>query len=213
MTCTDMTVLSGNYPEVCFAKYGTMPLKAPKYVHEMSLRILLHAIDTAANRYKKHIVPWLSLSVDFYVRVFVRVYESPAEVKRSCLKRGMVYQSTQCASFYVQPLATEVIPRGKKGSGQANKAGRKSKNHEECVTGGSLSVTDIQEQNTDQCNISDSEHNSNDNSSSTSSLLRVVHNVGLGSGASVNFRERHVSAPSRCEETGGNWHTNICTIM
>jgi tRNA (guanine26-N2/guanine27-N2)-dimethyltransferase len=104
VTCTDMTVLSGNYPEVCFAKYGSMPLKG-RNVHEMALRILLHAIDSAANKYKRHIVPWLSLSVDFYVRVFVRVYESPSEVKRSCLRRCMVHQSTQCPSFFVQPLA------------------------------------------------------------------------------------------------------------
>jgi tRNA (guanine26-N2/guanine27-N2)-dimethyltransferase len=104
VTCTDMPVLAGNYPEVCFAKYGCMPLKA-RYIHEMSLRILLHAIDTAANRYKRYIEPWLSLSVDFYVRVFVRIHESPAEVKRSSLKRAFVYQSTQCASFYLQPLS------------------------------------------------------------------------------------------------------------
>ena len=62
-----MPVLSGNYPETCFAKYGSMPLKA-KYVHEMSLRILLHAIDSTANKYSRHIVPWISLSVDFYIR-------------------------------------------------------------------------------------------------------------------------------------------------
>ena len=71
----DMPVLSGNYPETCFAKYGSMPLKA-KYVHEMSLRILLHAIDSCANKYSRHIVPWVSLSVDFYVRgTYVRVVE------------------------------------------------------------------------------------------------------------------------------------------
>jgi tRNA (guanine26-N2/guanine27-N2)-dimethyltransferase len=103
VTCTDMTVLSGNYPEVCFAKYGSAPLK-PSYVHEMSLRILLHALDSAANKYSRHIYPWLSISVDFYVRVFVRVFESPVEVKRSSMKRGMLHQSTQCPSFFVQPL-------------------------------------------------------------------------------------------------------------
>ena len=27
VTCTDMTVLGGSYPEVCFAKYGSMSLK------------------------------------------------------------------------------------------------------------------------------------------------------------------------------------------
>lgn len=103
VTCTDMPILSGNYPETCFAKYGCVPVKG-KYVHEMSLRILLHAIDTAANRYKRHIVPWISVSVDFYVRVFVRVFTSPAEVKKSCLKRAYVYQSTQCPTFYLQPV-------------------------------------------------------------------------------------------------------------
>lgn len=104
VTCTDMTVLSGNYPEVCFSKYGTMPLKGVSYLHEMSLRILLHAIDSTANKYHRHIVPWLSISVDFYVRVFLRVYDSPAEVKRSSLKRAMVYQSLLCPSFFLQPL-------------------------------------------------------------------------------------------------------------
>jgi tRNA (guanine26-N2/guanine27-N2)-dimethyltransferase len=102
ITCTDMPTLSGNYPEVCFAKYGCMPLKA-RYTHEMSLRILLHAIDSVANKYKRHIVPWMSLSVDYYVRVFVRVFESPAEVKRSSLKRGYVFQSSQCPTYFVQP--------------------------------------------------------------------------------------------------------------
>ena len=103
VTCTDMPVLAGNYPDVCFAKYGSMPLKA-KYCHEMSLRTLLHAIDSAANKYKRYIVPWVSLSVDFYIRVFVRVFESPLEVKKSSLKRIMVYQSTQCPSFYIHRL-------------------------------------------------------------------------------------------------------------
>jgi tRNA (guanine26-N2/guanine27-N2)-dimethyltransferase len=112
VTCTDMPVLSGNYSETCFAKYGSMPLKT-KYVHEMSLRILLHAIDSAANKYSRHIVPWISLSVDFYIRVFVRVFESPVEVKKSCLRRVMVHQSTQCPSFHLQPLG--FLKSGKQG--------------------------------------------------------------------------------------------------
>lgn len=103
VTCTDSPVLSGNYPEVCFAKYGCMPVKA-KFHSEMSLRILLNALETAANRYKRYIVPWLSLSVDFYVRVFVRVFESPVEVKNSSFKRSMLFKSTMCPSFYLQPL-------------------------------------------------------------------------------------------------------------
>ena len=80
----DMPVLSGNYPETCFAKYGSMPLKA-KYVHEMSLRILLHAIDSCANKYSRHIVPWVSLSVDFYVRgTCIRVFQASSDALLYC---------------------------------------------------------------------------------------------------------------------------------
>lgn len=104
-TCTDMAVLSGNFPEKCFSLYGTVGLKST-YLHEASLRTLLHALDSAANRHKKHIVPWLSLSVDFYIRVFVRVFESPAEVKKALTRRMMVYQSTQCSSFYPHAMGT-----------------------------------------------------------------------------------------------------------
>lgn len=103
ITCTDMSVFCGNYPEVCFAKYGAVPLKA-RYGHEMALRILLHAIDTAANKHRRYVEPWLSMSIDYYMRVFVRVHESAAEVKNSVTRRAMVLQSTQCPSFFLQPL-------------------------------------------------------------------------------------------------------------
>jgi N2,N2-dimethylguanosine tRNA methyltransferase len=61
-------VLCGNNGEACWAKYGAYPLHRP-YCHEMALRILLASIESHANRYKRHIVPVLSLSIDFYVRV------------------------------------------------------------------------------------------------------------------------------------------------
>ena len=40
VTSTDMPVLSGNYPEVCYAKYGSMPTKA-KHLHEFALRVVV----------------------------------------------------------------------------------------------------------------------------------------------------------------------------
>ncbi len=55
ITCTDMAVLSGNFPEKCFSLYGTVGLKA-KFYHEASLRTLLHAIDSAANKHGRYIV-------------------------------------------------------------------------------------------------------------------------------------------------------------
>ena len=107
VTSTDMTVLSGGYPETCYGRYGAMPIKT-KYLQELALRIVLNAIETNANKYGRHIVPVLSLSIDFYIRVFVRVYKKQQGVKRSCVKRAFVLQSTGCPSFYLQPLARQV---------------------------------------------------------------------------------------------------------
>lgn len=103
VTCTDMGVLSGGNPETCYAKYGSMPTKG-KYLHEMALRIVMHALEAQANRYRRHIVPVLSLSIDFYVRLFVRVFISPAEVKKACTKAAYVHQSLACGSFFLQPI-------------------------------------------------------------------------------------------------------------
>lgn len=103
VTCTDMAILCGNSSETCRAKYGAVSLKS-KCCHEMALRIVLQSIESHANRYGRYTVPLLALSVDFYVRVFVRVYSGAAMVKRSTSKLGMVYQCSGCETFTLQPL-------------------------------------------------------------------------------------------------------------
>lgn len=103
VTSTDMPVLAGNYPEACFARYGGTSLKAG-YTHELSLRLLLHAVTTSAARYGRMVHPLLSCSVDFYVRVFVRVQDSPVRVKHAAAKTAIVHQCVQCEAFAVQPL-------------------------------------------------------------------------------------------------------------
>ncbi|XP_071735108.1 tRNA (guanine(26)-N(2))-dimethyltransferase 2-like [Rutidosis leptorrhynchoides] len=102
-TATDMAVLCGGNGEVCYSKYGSYPLKA-KYCHEMALRILLACIESHANRYKRYIVPVLSVQMDFYVRVFVRIYTSASAMKNTPLKLSYVYQCIGCDSFHLQPL-------------------------------------------------------------------------------------------------------------
>ena len=103
VTATDMAVLCGNNSEVCWSKYGSMSLRRP-YCHEMAVRILLSTIEAHANRYKRYIVPLLSLSVDFYVRVYVRVFTSAKMVKQTPTKLAYVYQSVGCDSFFLQPV-------------------------------------------------------------------------------------------------------------
>lgn len=111
VTATDMAVLCGNNGEACYAKYASYPLHKP-YCHEQALRILLASLEQHAARYKRHIVPVLSLSIDFYIRVFVRVYTSAQEVKNSATRLGYVWQSTGCDSFYWQRVGRRLIKGG-----------------------------------------------------------------------------------------------------
>lgn len=106
ITATDMAILAGNTPEACFVKYGSVPLKT-KACHEMALRILLNSIETQATRYGRYIRPLLSISVDFYVRVFVQVFTSPLECKNSGTRRAMVHQCCGCETQTLQPLISK----------------------------------------------------------------------------------------------------------
>ncbi|KAJ6630839.1 tRNA methyltransferase [Mycena sp. CBHHK59/15] len=105
VTCTDLTVLAtANYPEKCFSNYGGVPLRA-EYCHEAALRLVLHSVSTSAARYGRYIQPLLSLSIDFYVRLFIRVRSSPLEVKKAVTKTSTYWICTNCQTHYEQPLA------------------------------------------------------------------------------------------------------------
>lgn len=106
VTATDLAVLAGNTPESCYLKYGSISLKT-KACHEQALRILLRCIDSHATRYGRYIKPLLSISADFYIRVFVRVFTSPFKCKLSSTKHSMLYQCNGCSAMICQPLAIQ----------------------------------------------------------------------------------------------------------
>merc|ERR1719391_74643 len=113
VTATDMAVLCGNSPETCYAKYGAISLKT-KACHEFAIRIVLQCLEAHANRSGRYIQPLLSLSIDFYTRVFVRVYSGQAKCKESTSKLGHVYQCTGCEALAFQRLGrVGVHPDGK----------------------------------------------------------------------------------------------------
>ena len=96
VTCTDSAVLAGtSYPEKCFSAYGGVTTRV-EYCHEFALRLVLHAISTSASRYGRYIEPMLCLSIDFYVRLFVRVYTRPVEVKKLASQTGAVFTCHSC---------------------------------------------------------------------------------------------------------------------
>ncbi|ESN93195.1 hypothetical protein HELRODRAFT_157901 [Helobdella robusta] len=103
VTCTDMAVLCGNAPETCHSKYGSLSIRS-RFCHEMALRILLRSIESHANKYSRYIVPLLSISVDFYCRVFVQLFTSQSKVKESATKLSYIFYCTGCGSFHLQKL-------------------------------------------------------------------------------------------------------------
>lgn len=105
VTATDMAVLAGGTPEACYVKYGSIPVRS-KACHEMALRILLQSIESTATRYGRYIKPLLSISADFYIRLFVRIYTSPAACKMSSSRHSMVFQCTGCDTLTLQPLGS-----------------------------------------------------------------------------------------------------------
>ncbi|KAG6832138.1 hypothetical protein H0H87_002450 [Tephrocybe sp. NHM501043] len=92
---------------VHFSNYGGVPAKA-EYCHEAALRLVLHTLSTSATRYGRYIEPLASLSIDFYVRIFVRVKTSPLEVKKALTKTSAYYICSTCQSSYEQPLGRVV---------------------------------------------------------------------------------------------------------
>lgn len=109
VTCTDAGVLAGNgYPEKCFALYGGNNFgntdMGSELNHEAGLRLMLGTIASAAARYKKCIEPVLSLSIDYYFRVFVRVTTSPLEVKKLALQTMLTYHCVGCGHMVEQRL-------------------------------------------------------------------------------------------------------------
>lgn len=118
VTCTDAGVWASNgYPEKCYSLYGGLPLKG-MHSHEGGLRLILHAIATSAARYGLAIEPLLSLSIDFYARVFVKIHKSPADVKFLAGKTMMVYNCDQgCGSWETQLLAKNQVRPNKSGKG------------------------------------------------------------------------------------------------
>ncbi|KAF2016089.1 TRM-domain-containing protein [Aaosphaeria arxii CBS 175.79] len=117
VTCTDSAIFASHgYLEKTYSQYGGLPLKGEP-CHEGGLRLLLHAIASSAGRYGMAIEPLLSLSIDYYIRVFVRVRKSPNEVKLLAGKTMIVYHcDSGCGSWSTQFLARNKAKQNRDGT-------------------------------------------------------------------------------------------------
>lgn len=124
ITCTDSGVFASNgYPEKAFALYGGVTVKG-FHSHEVGLRLVLNALATTAARHGLAIEPLLSLSIDYYLRVFVRIRKSPASVKFLAGKTMNVYSCDQgCGAWETQLLLRNKKVTNKKAAGVYYKHG------------------------------------------------------------------------------------------
>lgn len=115
VTCTDSGVFAScGYSEKTYSLYGGLPIKGP-HSHEGGLRLIIHSVASTAARYGMAIEPLLSLSIDYYVRIFIRVRKSPADVKFLAGKTMTVYCcDSGCGAWQTQMLGRNLEQQGKK---------------------------------------------------------------------------------------------------
>ncbi|KAG5981678.1 hypothetical protein E4U55_002687 [Claviceps digitariae] len=118
ITCTDSAVWAGHsYCEKTFALYGGVPVKG-MHSHEVALRLILSAVATSGARHGLAIEPMLSLSIDFYTKVFIKVTRSPSAVKFLGAKTMLVYScDAGCGAWETQPILKSRPFPNKKGNG------------------------------------------------------------------------------------------------
>ncbi|KAF6813755.1 N2,N2-dimethylguanosine tRNA methyltransferase [Colletotrichum sojae] len=116
VTCTDASHWAGHcYAEKCFSLYGGVPIKG-LHSHEVGLRIIIHALASAAAKYGLTVEPQLSLSIDFYCRVFVKVRRSKDAVNYQGGKTMVMYNCPGCSAWETQPFVrTRPCPKKKDG--------------------------------------------------------------------------------------------------
>ena len=95
-----------------------------KYCHEQALRTVLYTINSMANKHGKVVEPLMSLTVDFYIRLFLRVRTSPIQCHQSIRKYSHIYQCSFCESFYLQPLGEQVPIRKREKKAEKKAQGR-----------------------------------------------------------------------------------------
>ena len=105
VTCTDASLFASmGYLEKTFTLYRGLPYKGQQS-HEVGLRLVLNVIATSAASYGIAIEPLLSISADFYVRLFVRVRRALGETKLLGSKTMLLYYCGEgCGAFSMQPM-------------------------------------------------------------------------------------------------------------
>ncbi|KAL0239304.1 hypothetical protein PCE1_004991 [Barthelona sp. PCE] len=107
ITSTDMSIMNSTGPETCYTRYQAVPTHTGTR-HEVSLRMLLGHLSRTAAKYKRIIQPLFCMSIDYYIRCVVRVFENPEEAKSSGLRNSYIFQCVQCKTPQFVPVLKQV---------------------------------------------------------------------------------------------------------
>ena len=105
VTCTDASLFASmGYLEKAYTLYHGLPFKGQQS-HEVGLRLILNTVATSAASYGIAIEPLLSISADFYVRLFIRVRRNLGDTKFLGGKTMVLYYCGEgCGAFSTQPI-------------------------------------------------------------------------------------------------------------
>jgi tRNA (guanine26-N2/guanine27-N2)-dimethyltransferase len=95
ITATDIGVLSGNYPVVCFRKYFIKSGRS-SFEHELGVRNLITAVFKESAKYNFSIEPLLSYASRHYYRTFVKITGGRKTVNRDIRNLGYVIYCRKC---------------------------------------------------------------------------------------------------------------------
>ena len=109
VTATDSQVFCGAAPPQCYAKYNSYPVHPARYIHENGLRLLIRSVGDAAARHGKIAKPILSLSIDYYLRVFFSVENRKKELHHRPVQTAMLHTCYGCGYYLPIPIAQEIL--------------------------------------------------------------------------------------------------------
>ncbi len=98
VTATDTAPLCGVYPETCFRKYSSLPLRN-EFCKEIGLRILIGYIARSAAKYRKGIEVVFSQATDHYYRVFIKTVKGRQKADISLKNLGYLYYCKKCMKY------------------------------------------------------------------------------------------------------------------
>lgn len=98
ITSTDSAVLNGLHPRKALARYGAW-VERTHMMKELGVRLLLGSLARLASSQDVGILPLVSYSEKYYVRVYVKILRSKSEARLAVSKLGFVFYDKELLSW------------------------------------------------------------------------------------------------------------------